>query len=383
MAQVQAAPPLPSTAAPIKLEDVPRFKDGPIGKIPMHVFENCNQATCNNYTPERLAFLRERSKVLTPEALREECRASATDAGEVKKLFDKKGEEYDWIYALDTIEGEFCGTGDRERMLESLLKVETIMRYNGLFSRFANENPGAFRKKNIQWAKHPLDVHVLLAATIFDAEFEQKMGMDPHHFVVSKKKPPKKGCLVKKSWIRMNFSRLLREIEKGTTQMQVESEETKKFLKEHWHEINIDQAATEWIAEQQRDDDKLDLLEWFKTRYHYFPLVSTLEDDLKASLERVRGNKEMHPIEKACLVWFDIVRIHISHEANKRTGKGVASVMLLDSGYLPPKIGKEDEKEFLDVFKKALEEENGHFRLAQFVAKMIIKTQREYADLKV
>lgn len=359
----------------LSLEDVPRFKDHPINKIPKYVFENCNQATCNDYAPETLEFLRKRTKDLTRQALKEECEAKEESKGD-QTFFIQKGEEYDWLYGLDALENEFCGIGSPDQLLEALLKVETIMKYNGLFSRFASDSPGEFRKKDICWAKHDLNVNEMLSACVFELEFHTQMGMHPAVYFAGKNHKADATCLVKKSWIARQYTQIARE----GFQIQA-TDKVKQFVADHWHEINIIGAASDWIAEQNREDGKLDLVQWFDDRYHYFPLVSTLPDDLKQSLEKVKEAKEMHPIEKACRVWYDIVRIHISHEANKRTGKAMASIILLAYGVLPPKIGKKEEKEFLNVFKKALAEENGYVRLIQFMAKMIFKTQQEYADL--
>lgn len=288
--------------------------------------------------------------------------------------FIKKGEEFDWLYGLDVLEAEFL-SGDNPKPLEEMFKVETVMRYNGLFSRLANDCPGEFRKKDIVWAKRDLDINEQLASCYFDVEFTKQVGLTSCEFFNRENK--RRVCLVKKSWLSRRHQQVQVEgYEVGGT------DKTKKFLREHWHEINIPVAMDEWLKEQNRTT-KLDLIEWLKRRYHYFPLVSTLPEDLERSLIPLKEVKEMHPIEKACRIWFDIVRIHISHEANKRTGKALASVILLKHGYLPPKIKKEDEREYLDALQLGIEEKDGHLRLIDFVAKNILRTQQEYAHLQL
>lgn len=352
----------------INFSEVRPFVDRPICTIPKYVFENCNQATCHSYADDFFPKLRERVKILTAADLKKMC-----DNDTVKYV--KKGEEFDWVYGLDALEQEFVEGKNSYELLEGLLNVKTVMRYNGLFSRFANEHPGEFRKRDIHWKKTDFDINELFLENVFNDEFKRKLGVGQVQFF-AKKKQRTAACLVSTGWI----TRMFNKYSQGQI---VIPEETKKYYQEHLHELNITQAALNWIKEQQRKDGKLDLVQWFKARAHYFPPVETLESDLSGSLEKARKSSQMHPIERACLVWFDIVRIHISHEANKRTGKALASVMLLSAGYLPPKIGKEDEKEFLAVIMKSVDEENGHLRLTQFVAKMIVKTQKEFANLQV
>ncbi len=258
--------------------------------------------------------------------------------------------------------------------VEEILKVETVMKYNGFFSRLANDSPGEFRTKDIVWPKGGFEINTTLASCSFDIEFTRQTGKNRAQFFNQENRI--KSCIVKKSWITTKYAKIQQE---GFA-IQA-SEQTQKQLKEHWHEIDIPKAADRWIQEQKRNDNKLDLVLWFKARYHHFPPAATLPEDLQNSLAALK-DEQMHPIMKACRIWFDIVRIHISHEANKRTGKALASIILLKAGYLPPKIGKEDEKEYLMVMELGIEEKDGYLRLVEFVAKNIIRTQQEYAHLK-
>lgn len=72
------------------------------------------------------------------------------------------------------------------------------------------------------------------------------------------------------------------------------------------------------------------------------------------------------------------MRIHISHEANKRTGKALGSVILLQHGYLPPLITKEYEKQYVDVLKYSFKNPNreeGFNSFLKFIIEMILRTQ--------
>ena len=338
---------------PLFLTDIPRFSTQPITKIPQYVFENCNQVTVNSYDPESLAMFKRRVKTLTPAQLNAMCSGD-------KQKFERKGEELDWIHGLDTLETEFLGGKNPEQMLAEMLKVDTVMRMNGLLSRFSNKTPGELRKKDIIWRTHDFNVNETVAGALFDIEFQRQTGTTQHLYFTRTDNPIKE-CLIKRSWMTRKFDQFVRP----GFEIQAD-EKTKKSIQDHWDELDLGKAVSIWGKEQGRTDDKLDLVQWFRSRHHYFPLVSTLRADLEKSLDEVREAKDMHPIERACKVWFDVVRIHISHEANKRTGKALASVMLLSHGYLPPKIGKEDEKEYLEVFKQAMNEKDGHLRLTRF-----------------
>jgi len=88
-------------------------------------------------------------------------------------------------------------------------------------------------------------------------------------------------------------------------------------------------------------------------------------------------NPSMHPVVKACIVWFEIVRSHISQHANKRTGKGIAAVILLAHGYTVPKIGPKDAKEYVDRMKVAFEHREGLNIFVCFIARKILETHQE------
>ncbi len=89
-----------------------------------------------------------------------------------------------------------------------------------------------------------------------------------------------------------------------------------------------------------------------------------------------------HPIARAAYLWFQIVKIHPWHEANKRTGKALASLILLQHGYLPPLITKEDEPRYRQVFLKNFDKPNGHRAFISYIAELIVKTQEKFKGKK-
>lgn len=336
--------------------NIPRLSEQPIRQIPKYVFENCNQATCNTYLPQFLDVLKERVKELKPNELLKMC-------GGDKKKFEKKGEEFDWINGLDQLEKEF---GNEPSNLPNLLTSETVMRYNGIFSRFSNDSPGEYRKKDIVWKRRELDINEETAAALYDTVFRDQTNLTQHEYFNSSLK---KKCIIPQAWAHKKYC----QMEKAGMEIQA-NEVTKQKMKH----LDLLGAARLWSAAQGRNDKKIDVVQWFKVRYHYFPLVSTLKEDLENSLESIKS-QESHPIEKACRIWLDIVRIHISHEANKRTGKAFASVILLSHGYLPPKIGKDEEKEYLAVLQRGIESEEGRIEFTQFIMKVMTNTFHEFS----
>jgi hypothetical protein len=45
----------------IDLNQIPPFSSQPIRTVPLYVFGNCNQVTCNKYHPDQLKHLREKA----------------------------------------------------------------------------------------------------------------------------------------------------------------------------------------------------------------------------------------------------------------------------------------------------------------------------------
>lgn len=339
-----------------------------------HVFENFNQAIRVPLPPQFMDILKMGARVIT----KEEIALFATKGDQEAAC--KRGEEWDWIYGLDALETEFKGKGPDE-LINQLLTVDTVMRYNGLFSRMENPTPGEFRKTNIQWHKRESNMNQMIAEAVIHGLLEQRTGMNVAVYFAQCKGPKNPEVLVKLSEVTQTVQRVLKE---DYLFDERSDPETIRYWYEHQHELNIPEAFKKWAKEQGRTD-KLDLFQWLKDRNHYFPLADTLPKELETSLASVRDAKDMHPIEKACKVWFDIVRIHVSHEANKRTGKAFAWTILSAHGYIPPIIGKNQEREFLDAFFKGLFGNDEHLHLTCFVARLLKeqnnKTEKSTASL--
>ncbi len=355
------------------LSSVPHMNH-PISHVPHYVFENCNQATCNTYDPRYLTILRSQVPGYTKDRVWTMCKKD-------KEKYVKRSEEFDWIYGLDCLERELLSLG--EGNIERALTVDSIMRFNGLFSRLTlHHAPGEFRKKDIRWAKGEKSELELLAAFIFEGYVSTDR---PEGFLASRSRPEERKndtYLVKKSWITKLIRYEKEHYRKDFALQGSEEDENTRKVIEYLSKTSLEEISATidtWIEAQGHKNGKLDLIQWLEDNFHYFPAAKTIPDELKETLNAIQ-NSDMHPIEKACRIWFDIVRVHISHEANKRTGKALASIILLSYGYLPPKIGKENTDEYLSCMIDGLESKEGVQNLVDFVARKITETHEEYAD---
>jgi hypothetical protein len=353
----------------VDFASVPRFSDEAIKEIPKYVFENCNQVTCNEYTPSYLNTLKEKARIINLK----EWRLWWKDHADVSEAaWIARGEEYDWIYGLDVLERELLPAG---HMMLKGLTIDSVIRYNGIFSRLGNSNPGEFRIHSIRWAKYDMeDLNEIIVMYALEQLLADQYGEEKLASLLRNISAPgtcKTKLLVKRSHIEDLIKRFM----DPRHPTRYESPEAEAKFKENWHLINPN-VVQKWIEKQGRTDDKLDISVWLREVCHYFPVPSMIKPELAACLKDMI-EPGMHPIEKASRIWFDIVRIHISHEANKRTGKAIGSAILLAFGYLPPKIGKEDEKEYVDTLKYGFEDEQGLHKFTKFVAKMITKTHHE------
>ncbi len=355
----------------IDFRSVPRYSDEPIRTFPKYVFENCNQVTCHAYGNEELTSLRRKAKTFTKVDL-ERWHGDNPHLTEAEVI--ARGEELDWIFGLDVLEKEVLPIGHN---MVRALTIDAIIRYNGLFSRMDNFNPGEFRTHAIHWPKYDISdlnestVMYALEMTLIQQFGQEKAGVKLRDI----SRPGKKTTLLfPRTAIEGIINKHLELAARGELQF-VDARGKDHYQKNS--EMITPTVVTKWIEKQNRTDDKLDISQWLRERVHYFPLPQEVPGELQASLSAIQ-EPQMHPIAKAAKIWFDIVRIHISHEANKRTGKAIASAILMSYGYLPPKIGKEDEKEYMAALQEGFEDENGLQKFTKFVAKIITKTHEEF-----
>lgn len=323
-----------------------------ITKIPQYVFENCNQVTCNDYQPRYLELLREKSKVI--------------------KFCDdiKQAEEYDWIYGLDTLETEMLPLSSDK--LIDFLTFDQIFRCNRLFSRL--NGTGEIRERLIRWSHKDISNEEAVVISILEQYLSQNASKTDSWFSeLSKPQTKSENISVKVSWL----TNQIRYFQNNPHLIQLGSQSS-------WKDVSTIQNFDLKLVEKWANNKKhLDICRWIKERFHYFPDAKEIKPELAKAIEYIKSHPDMHPIEKGAYLWYELVRIHISHEANKRTGKALASIIFLAHGYLPPKIPKEDAEEYVKLLQKGFARSDGHIAFTQFVARKILDTQKEYAALKV
>lgn len=346
----------------IQFQDVPRLSQ-PITKIPKYVFENCNQATCHDYDPKRLKVLRDVAKVIKLDQIK----------GESEEERTKKAEEFDWVCGLDHLETVVLCDPKFQESRESYFSLENIIVINGIFSRLCNKQSGQYRSEQILWEKRSFEPAEAFVAPKLIEYFDEVHGKDWFSTLSNHPYQEPKLCLLPIGLLGRLFSMGQNGPEKFANL------ETGEMLSEEKKKEAFNYSLfSQWITEyREGTTGKLNMTRWFEDRYHFFPSPSRIRSDLQKVLIAIRDPK-MHPIEKASRIWLEIVRVHISHEANKRTGKAIGSAILLSYGYLPPKISKEDTKEYMDTLYAGMEEEGGQKRFTQFIARKIVETTKEY-----
>ncbi|MCC5831901.1 MAG: Fic family protein [Chlamydiales bacterium] len=346
------------------IELVPKASGSPIRRIPPYLFENCNQVVCKNYDPRFLALMRERvgkiNEAKTPE----------------------QAEEIDWIYGLDQIER---GLLQGPEKVESKLSMESIMQINGYFSRIiSGKEAGRMRQVAMNW---PLRDRETVDAVLQQIAMSQIFSVYGESIENDPEKLRGKVCLMKATYLTKHLKLHKQQIIQGELQLidpstgKPASEERVDQFKEMKDQEVLDvynaalKLQNEKLGAQKKKPNKfLDAIQYLFDNNHFFPPPESIRSGIEASITYVQRD-ENHPILKACRIWYDIVRIHISHEANKRTGKAIGSAILLSYGYLPPVISKKDSNEYeqclINGFSKG---EEGFEGFVQFIVKQMIET---------
>lgn len=349
------------------LTSIPVFQESPITIVPAYLFGNCNQVTCNTYHPAYLSALR--AKVKDPSSFPLERLDAETRV--------KKEEEIDWIHGLNYVETTYL---QQEQFLTNPSKafhVEDLMKINGLFSRLCNDAPGECRTRPIRWLKTPnLSLSESVIINFFEPFLFKAEGFGEQWFSSLSDplaSPPKEPGIK-----LQDLRKVLKDYKENSHALQAVTQKDREWLAKE----RIDPSIVDEWAEQYCVEGKFSFIRWLQDRQHYFPEPSKIKQELQKSLDSI-AEPTMHPIEKACRLWFDFVRIHPSHEANKRTGKALGSAILLASGYLPPKIGKEDTTEYVKALEEGFEKIDGCAHFTQFIARKILETQNEYAGRSI
>lgn len=355
-----------SVSAKVDLSAIPRYSEEPIREIPQYVFENCNQYTCNSYVAGLLPHLKKKAGEITKEAL------ETIFKGDQKKA-TIKGEEFDWIFGLDKLESEYLSRPD---FSVADFNLENIIEINACFSRMCNENPGEYRARNMRWANvlehkvgKSLDILSHMTIELIECTVTSKFGEDKLATISDPFKKVKP--------ISVPISTLLRYLRDVFKTHKLIRYGNKNYtLKDSLPKMEKHLRKVQKQFPSMKKPGQIDVLAFIRSKVHYFPYHKEVKPRMQTCLETIQDPK-MHPIEKACRIWYETIRIHISYEANKRTGKALGAIILLAHGYLPPKIAKEDTEAYVNCLYQSFEREDGIVLFTDFIVKMILKTQEE------
>lgn len=339
------------------LTTIKPFYDHPIREVPKYVFENYNDKIFTSYSPEFLASLKEKAKVITPSEILS------------YKMEDKqkiqKGKEFDWIYALGKLENEYLSIA---LDLMGVLKVENIMALNRYLSRLAENKelrthpefehtPGQFRKHSFLKNAPNLPFEEVLITGLFELMVSYRFKGENFISILSSHKKyyaHKSAIIYQIAKNKKNFDELK--------------------LKDNLKGIDLAKKVRQWADKK----GNIELIQWLKEKTYCSPEPSTIDSELKKVINSINDSK-MHPIEKAAKILYEIVRIKPFWKANKRTAKIAAFAILLSNGYLPPVIaGEKNKKELSDCFNFTNIEENSHLKLTAFLANQISITQEKF-----
>lgn len=332
-----------------RLNQITPISETAITEIPKYVYENCNQITRYNWDQQFLEILKVKVTHCKHDALERQYKN--------KQDFVKNAEGYDWVYGLSYLENEYL---KQNKDFVQALSIDEVKKVNGLLSRLISDIPGQFRKRDIFWRKKDFtDAESVLFEFIDQSNLEDlQTGNNKFNLIIDDNRN-----------ISANSIRRLLNYYKDHRLTNVRNIDIKEV------DIWLKEAALLDCNKKSKKQKSINCVDWVNQRTHTFPKADLIEDQVLKALEKIK-DPDMRPIEKAAYIWYEIVRIHISHEANKRTGKALASIILLQNGYLPPLITSEDEKKYLNSLEGFYEDNFEKF--LDFVIEMIVKTQEKY-----
>ncbi len=234
-----------------------------------------------------------------------------------------------------------------------------LKRINGCLSRLIEDNNGAFRARSTAWQKIELDHE---ESIFYGCMRRQVQGLDSEELAAFEE-------AMDLFFDNAKFK---------------STEHIKRFLSMMTTVFKMPECDLSkvdlWEAENKEHSDHrpgfVHLGVWEGKRRHDFPSPHVIESSLEEVLALLQ-NDDLHPIEKAARVWYEIVQIHPWDVANKRTGKGIGSMIFLEHGYLPPLISEKGEAErFGRLFIEGFEKEDGYKSFVEFIAHAVEKTQQ-------
>jgi prophage maintenance system killer protein len=340
--------------AKVDVRNIKPFSSQAFGYIPQYVYENVNQGTKHTWSVEHFKKLKKAVHKLTEKKLHQKYPND--------KDYTKTAEEYDWIYCLNCIEENYLKKPIK-------LSIADIQKINGHLSRLVVGNDGAFREKYFQWSKR----------TITDTEHFFYSYLGAHKDTIRQGTDPYLHYTKNESGELTNHI-AIQEILELLTDYKLNPQVIHSPYKFELKPIEVLTWYEELAKFPNHKPDTIDILPWQLVRYHFFPASEVIVPELTTTFKKIDLTS---PVEAAARLWYEIVRIHPWEEANKRTGKVLASLILLKNGYLPPLITAEHEKEYLQSLMQGFEKEDGHVQFIQLIARFIEETQNKFKGITV
>ena len=351
----------------------------PFTRVPKYIFENPPYVQ-RNWTDESFAARRKAAESVSKEQIRKLVLPSCKDSNSptFKKKYLEAAEAYDWIHAMNLIDKNLHKGG---------LNIQFVKELNRCLGRLTIENTGAIRVRPIRWDKCNFDKTEIifwayLERTPNQMEFFRKIGYWQTH--------TRKFCESVEGLLN-NEDRYLRVeggyISTGSIKdllTALSNPRVAAIDELTGQPIKIETGTAESWEAQERDTNPnyrpgfIDLSYWYTKRIHEFCPPEEILPCLSQALESL-ATSPLHPLEKAARIWLDIVRIHPFNGAHKRTGRALASRILLEHGYLPPVLTCDDIKDYEDALMNSLDPEKGYELFTQFVIRMVKRTQDHYA----
>lgn len=317
--------------------------------IPQYVYENCTQYVKYSWKPEILQGRKANASTISLPAISRSVQQAFPQLTrhEINNKIIYNCETYGWIDGIQYIE-KFIG--DIQSFFSVQTFVSNLRELNRKITRLTAERPGELRTQEIFWPKREL--------TVSEQSF--------HHYVQNHTEEIMTGkdfyLKIKNNKLHiLDIKRLLSSITKGL-------DTTTGIIRD----ITLDASeVNNWGCDA---NGFLDYMQWMLERNIPFSLPQDIQTDLTRISDLIIKT-DMHPIEKAALVWYELVKIHPFEEANKRTSKAVAALILLHHGYAVPLIAREDAETYTDILIEALDKNKPEI-FVSFIAQMVQKTQK-------
>ncbi len=359
------------------LANIQPFSATPFDHVPAYVYANPTQYKNSNWTPALFARIKCAANTATKAQIQSLAAASFKDSQPSSKVLAAKytelAESYDWVHTMNLIEE--CLRDDRP------LTINLIKEVNARLTRLTIATEGDFRTRNALWLQSQLSPTERL--------FWLYVQKDPNYADIFKALGNSSSipfCETSRGLLD-NKDRHLRV----TDNKYISTDSIRELLSilddrgcvitHDTHERLIidrtlaDQWETEECASAEHRKGHINIHTWIDKRTHRFPDARTIEVLLSDALNDINSN-QLHPIEAAVSIWWNMAFIHPFNGAHKRTGKALASYLLLRCGYLPPCITNDQAQLYHQILKASLEA--GPEVLLHFVVSLIGEAQKKY-----